>query len=121
MFPLSHRVLALAAIAINSASAASVDYLRDVKPLLTQHCVRCHGDGKEEAGLRADTAEALKAGGDNGSPTRLRAGGESLLLQVVTGAHDDIPRMPYKRPPLDPAAIETLKAWVAAGAPAPKE
>jgi mono/diheme cytochrome c family protein len=114
-------LLALAAIVVASAPAAAVDYVRDVKPLLTQHCVRCHGDGKEEAGLRADTAEALKAGGDNGSPTRLRAGGESLLIQVLTGAHDDIPQMPYKKPPLAAEQIEIVRAWIAAGSPAPKD
>jgi mono/diheme cytochrome c family protein len=104
-----------------SAAATSVDYLRDVKPLLTQHCVRCHGDKKEEASLRADTAEALKTGGDNGSPTRLHSGGESLLLQVLAGTADDIPRMPYKKPPLPAKDIETIRAWVAAGAPAPAQ
>ncbi|HUR58808.1 MAG TPA: PSD1 and planctomycete cytochrome C domain-containing protein [Opitutaceae bacterium] len=102
-----------------SLAAAPVDYLHDVKPILTQHCVRCHGADKEEAGLKLDTAEALAAGGDNGSPLRLRERGESLLVQVVAGTHADIPRMPYKKPPLNAAQIETLRNWVKEGAKAP--
>ena len=100
--------------------AAPLDYLRDVKPILTRHCVLCHGADDPEAAFRADTAKALRAGGDSGiSPLATAAGEESLLLQVVRGEHEDLPRMPFKKPPLDPAQIAVLQAWVAAGAPAP--
>ncbi len=34
--------------------AADVDFAASVKPLLTQHCVRCHGDTKQEGDLRID-------------------------------------------------------------------
>ncbi|MBP8257872.1 MAG: hypothetical protein KAX37_11145, partial [Opitutaceae bacterium] len=101
-------------------AGAPVDYLRDVKPILTQHCVRCHGETKEEAGLRIDTAEAMKLGGESGSVTKLRHGRESLLIEVVTGTHEDIPRMPYKKPALSTAQIDILRSWVAQGAKAPE-
>ena len=100
---------------------ATVDYLRDVKPLMTQHCVRCHGASKEEAALRVDTAEAMKLGGESGSITKLRPGRESLLLEVVTGTHKEIAKMPYKKPALSPEEIATLRAWVAEGAKAPED
>jgi hypothetical protein len=100
--------------------AAPVDYLREVKPILTQHCVRCHGAEKQEAGLRIDTAEALKLGGDSGSLVKLKANAQSLLLQVVEGTHDDVPRMPYKKPPLTAAEIGVLRNWVLQGAPSPE-
>jgi mono/diheme cytochrome c family protein len=101
--------------------AAPVDYLRDVKPILTQHCVRCHGDGKEEAGLRIDTAEAARLGGDSGSVVKLKQNGDSLLMQVVEGRHGDVPQMPYKKNPLDAAQIAVLREWVKQGAPAPEQ
>ncbi|HRP04438.1 MAG TPA: PSD1 and planctomycete cytochrome C domain-containing protein [Opitutaceae bacterium] len=101
-------------------TGAAIDYLRDVKPILTQHCVRCHGETKEEAGLRIDTAEAMKLGGESGSVTKRRHGRESLLIEVVTGTHEDIPRMPYKKPALSAEQIETLRDWVAQGAKAPE-
>src|SRR5688500_11106905 len=106
--------------AVPLVGADPIDYLRDVKPILTQHCVRCHGAEKEEAGLRTDTAAALRLGGDSGSLVKLKAEGQSLLLQVVEGTHPDVPRMPYKKPPLDAAQIATLREWVKQGALAPE-
>jgi len=107
-------------LAVSLAAAVPVDYLRDVKPLVTQHCVRCHGEGKEEAGLRVDTAEAMRLGGDSGSLLKLRADGRSLLLEVIEGTHADVPRMPYKKSPLPAAEIAIFTAWVKQGASAPE-
>ena len=105
-----------------AVSIAAVDYLRDIKPILTQQCVRCHGADDPKSGFRADTAEALREGGDSGiAPLKARAGEDSLFMQVVRGVHEDIPRMPYKKPELDEAQLALLQAWVAAGAPAPDD
>ena len=43
-------------------SAQSVDYERDVKPLLKNKCYACHGRVKQEAGLRLDAGKARFAG-----------------------------------------------------------
>ena len=59
-------------LTINSSpvgfAAETVDYARDVKPLLKNKCYACHGAFKQQGGLRLDTAEALHQGGDSGSP-----------------------------------------------------
>lgn len=108
-------------MAASVAASAQVDYLRDIKPILTQHCVLCHSAEKEEAGLRVDTAAALKLGGDSGSLVKLKADAQSLIMQVVEGTHEDIPRMPYKKPPLPPEQIALLREWVKQGAPSPDQ
>ena len=74
----------LLAIAANAVSAA--DYLRDVKPLLEHKCYACHGAFKQQAGLRLDTAAALKQGGDSGTPITPGEPNDSLLIDVLTGA-----------------------------------
>jgi mono/diheme cytochrome c family protein len=114
-------LLFVAAVAPAAAQPATVDYLRDVKPLLTQHCVRCHGGDKQEAGLRLDTAVLLDQGGDSGPVVLAGRSARSLLLQVIAGTHPDIPRMPYKKPPLDDAAIAVVAKWIDEGAPAPDD
>ena len=124
MIPAASLLTLLAALLADTARAASVDYVHDVKPLLTQHCSRCHGESKIEGGLRLDTAESLFAGGDSGDIVVAGESGSSLLMRVITGTHRDIPAMPYKKPPLEDTEIAILKAWIdegAKGAPANEE
>ena len=47
-------------------SASTVDYSRDVKPILSNRCYDCHGALKHKAGLRLDTAALMRKGGDSG-------------------------------------------------------
>ncbi|MGE3312214.1 MAG: PSD1 and planctomycete cytochrome C domain-containing protein, partial [Limisphaerales bacterium] len=101
------------------AFPASGDYLQDVKPVLTRHCVACHGADQQKAGLRLDTAEALRKGGDSGPGIVPKSSGQSLAIQVIEGAHDSISRMPYKKPPLAHEELDAIRAWIDEGAPAP--
>ncbi|QDU22847.1 DUF1592 domain-containing protein [Urbifossiella limnaea] len=42
----------------DDAPPADPTFDRDVRPLLTRYCVRCHKDGKAESGVRVDTLSA---------------------------------------------------------------
>ena len=84
-----------------SASAADVDYLRDVKPLLAQKCFACHGALKQESGLRLDTAASIRTGGDNGAAIVAGKPTDSLLLTRVS-ASDAETRMPDYEPEPEP-------------------
>ncbi len=101
--------------------AAEVDYLREVKPVLTEHCVSCHGADRPKGGLRLDTAVAALRGGGRGPAFVPGKPSESLALRVAEGPHDDLERMPYKKPPLAPGQVAVLRRWVAAGAAVPPE
>ena len=118
MLSWKHAVAGLALTGTLPA-ATPVDYLRDVKPVLAQHCYRCHGASQQKGGLRADTAAFLKEGGDAGSAFKAGKSEDSLLLRVILGTHDDIAQMPYKKPPLTEAAIAKIRAWIDQGAAAP--
>src|SRR5574341_10498 len=87
------------------ASAAEVDYVRDVKPILAEHCYRCHGASQQKANLRLDTAAFARQGGERGPAVQTGKAAESLVVQVIKGSHPDIARMPYKKPPLAEAQI----------------
>ncbi|MSU32832.1 MAG: DUF1553 domain-containing protein [Pedosphaera sp.] len=97
-----------------------MDYVQTIKPLLTRHCVSCHGVDKPKGNLRLDTGAAAIRGGDSGPALLPGKPTESLLLQVVVGEHASIDRMPYRRPPLDPEAIGQLSQWIVDGALVPK-
>ena len=105
-----------------SAVAAKADVPADkrfelqVKPILAEHCLACHGPDKAEGGLNlSDRKAALKQlesglfGIVPGKPT------ESELLRRVS-SHDEAERMPPEGKPLKPAEIETLRKWIAEGA-----
>ncbi len=99
----------------SSKSTAAVDYARQVKPILTRHCVECHGKNKPRAGLRLDTAAAALAGGKGGPAFVPGEADLSLLIEAVRG-DGAIKRMPLKRPPLSDAETNLLRAWIDQGA-----
>ena len=108
-------------LCVTSLEAAEpVDYVRDVKPILTKECVSCHGATKPRAGLRLDTAAAALKGNKNSPAVVAGASDESTLIQAVLGEGSG-ERMPLKRPPLSDAQVATLRTWIDGGAKAPVE
>ena len=122
-------VLALVLMASVSGSAAfgddapskpadaTVDYASQVKPILTRHCVSCHGAVKPRGGLRLDTAAAAISGGKDGPAVVPGKADESPLIAAVKG-EGATERMPLKRPPLADDQIKLLETWVDQGAKA---
>ena len=113
------RAVVLTCLAAVSSGAAPVDYVREIKPLLQSSCVKCHGATTQKGKLKLDTAAGALRGGETGAAFVPGKSSDSLLIQTIEGAHADIPKMPYKRPPLDPAQIARLKRWIDEGAKAP--
>jgi mono/diheme cytochrome c family protein len=96
-------------------TAREVDYARQVKPLLTRHCVGCHGAARPRAGLRLDTAAAALKGGKNGPAILPGHGEESPLILALQGEGSG-ERMPLNRPALSEADIALLRDWIDQGA-----
>ena len=105
-------------LVIPAARAEPVDYLRQIKPVLQARCYACHGVLKQEAGLRLDTAELARKGGESGLVIRLGEPTTSPLLQRVMSL-DEAERMPPEGEPLTPGEIAALRGWIEAGAMAP--
>jgi hypothetical protein len=102
------------------AAAEPIDFNRQVLPILSDACFRCHGPdaGTREADLRLDTREGLFRTKDDvtvvvpGHPER------SELLLRITSAHDDEVMPPRESSrQLKPAEVDVLKKWIAGGAP----
>src|SRR5947209_6494438 len=87
-----------------------------IRPVLAEHCFRCHGPQKQRAGLRLDSAEALQKGSESGVVLVPGHPEKSILIQAVRQEGDL--KMPQKGK-LPPAAIADLTAWVQMGAPWP--
>jgi hypothetical protein len=102
-----------------SAGARAVSYLREVRPILAQHCFQCHGpdEAARKGKLRLDLKEhalALREGRPILAPGNLQ---DSLVWERVN-SDDDGRRMPPKgkAEPLTAKQIATIKAWIEQGA-----
>ncbi len=103
-----------------AAPADAVDYTRDVKPILTKHCITCHGGEKQRSGLRLDTAKAALDGGNSGPAVVPGKSAESRLVHALTGANDVV-AMPPKGPRLGANEVALLRRWIDEGAKAPAD
>ncbi len=97
-----------------SPHGKSIDYIRDVRPILSNNCFACHGPDEKtrKGGLRLDVREEALAAIVPGKPE------QSELLRRIT-ASDPAEAMPPGKTgkKLSPREVETLRAWVQAGAP----
>ena len=100
---------------------AAVDYEKDVRPVLDDHCTDCHGEDKQKNGLRLDTVHGILKGSDSGEPLYLKgSSADSLLIRMVTST-DPKHQMPPKGARVPAAQVEILKAWINEGAKMPGE
>lgn len=106
--------------AVVSAHAATVEFRRDIYPMLAEHCVKCHGPEKQKGGLRLDLKVAALGEGDSGERAIVPGhASQSRLFRLVSSTKDD-ERMPPKGVPLFPGQIDLLKRWIDAGAEWPE-
>lgn len=90
----------------------------NVRPVLVEHCQKCHGEKKQWAGLRLDSRAALLQGGDSGAAILPGKPNESLLIKAVRHEDEDL-KMPQNSKLADPQ-IADLVRWVEMGAPYPE-
>jgi hypothetical protein len=95
---------------------AQVEFNRDIRPILSDKCYKCHGPGKQEADLRLDQEKSAKS--------ELYTGGRAIvagdphasdLIALVTIDDPEV-RMPQDAEPLSAREVELLRKWIAQGA-----
>src|ERR1700676_3178216 len=93
-----------------------VSFSRDIRPILNQNCVVCHGGVRQKNGVsfifREDALGVGKSGHRTIAPGKPD---ESELIARVTSKDPDA-RMPYHAPPLSPQQIGLLRQWIKEGA-----
>ena len=97
------------------------DLNTEVRAILAHNCYKCHGAEKVKGGLRLDGKHMVLKGGENG-PVIVPGSPEKSELYIrvnLPADHEDI--MPSKGKKLNPREIETLRLWIAKGAPWPED
>jgi mono/diheme cytochrome c family protein len=112
-------VLALALDQLAAADAPDIDFSRDIRPILSDHCFACHGpdENKLKADLRLDTRGGLFREADD---IRVVVPGEpkdSEMFRRISSSDPDEQMPPAKfGRPLKPEQIELIRRWIDSGA-----
>ena len=114
--PGAHHSSALAATvsAVDASAPRPLTFERDIRPILKQHCVHCHGEGdKLKGGIDVRLRRFLvSAHGDNGDAAIIPGKPDkSLLLELVKSGE-----MPEKGKKLNADEVQTIERWIAEGA-----
>jgi len=121
------RFLCFCLIAAFSGTAQSAEPTPDeqtaffekrVRPVLAAKCFSCHGEKKQELGIRLDSRQSVIDGGDGGEIVVAGKPEESVLIAAVR--RDGILPMPPDDP-LSPEEIAALTRWVELGLPWPND
>jgi hypothetical protein len=112
--------VAAGAALCGSALAAAPDFARDVRPVLSNRCFKCHGpdEGNQEAGLRLDLREAATAELDSGTRAILpgRPDDSELVARITSTDPDLVMPPPHTKVSLTADEKRILTEWIAAGA-----
>lgn len=117
-----------AGLAAGKGKAPAVSFAADIAPLLKTRCAVCHLTGTEAGKLALHPKAArgsLVGRQSTESKLLLIAPGKpqaSYMLMKIEGTHISTgkgsgARMPFGQAPLDAAAIDKVRRWIAAGAP----
>ena len=113
-----------AGLLISSAACAAptqeqVEFFeKSVRPVLVEHCYKCHGPEKQKGDLRLDSREAVLKGTDGGPVVVLGDPAKSSLIKSIR--HETESMMPEKAPKLSNEHIAALTEWVKMGVPWPE-
>src|SRR5216684_363404 len=100
-----------------ATSTATVDYEKDVRPILASRCFGCHGPNQAQSGLRLDLRQNALRGGDYGVVIVPGKAAESKLMQRVMGSDAGLQMPPTGALPPDEIAV--LRTWIDSGADMP--
>ena len=101
---------------LTTAAAAEIDFEREIRPILSTSCVKCHGDEKQQGGLRLDSRLHAMATGESGQVAIVPNQPEKSELIRRIASRDEQTRMPPKGEPLDAKQISLLRQWISEGA-----
>ena len=105
-------------IAIHATTARAEDdsdfFERKIRPVLVERCYSCHSieAGKSKGGLRVDTKESLRKGGDSGPGVVERDVEKSLVLAALR--YDSFEMPPDGK--LSESIIADFEHWIQSGA-----
>lgn len=117
MRPIATCLLLLSSCSVTFPAYAA-DFERDVRPILSQNCFKCHGGPRAKKDFQMDRPEKLL---EHIGPGKYIVPGkpeESEIVRRITMAEGDSNRMPPPRKgtPLTQGEVEVIRSWIQEGA-----
>lgn len=104
------------ALILGCQSGEQVDFNAEIRPILNERCVACHGGVRRRAELSLQFRDDALAGGKSGEAAIVPGDpAASPLIQLVTHP-DESARMPKEAAPLTDEEVARLRRWIAQGA-----
>lgn len=107
-------------VALAEDATAPIDFNRQIRPILSDHCFACHGPDTNtlQAGLRLDITDGVFKPADSGEIPVVPSDAEAseLVRRIVSPDADQLMPPPEGKP-LTPEQIALLTEWVKQGAP----
>jgi mono/diheme cytochrome c family protein len=104
------------------AAKRDVDFVKDIRPIFKDHCIKCHGPNKQRGDFRLDEKAAALKGGENFAPAIIPGkGDESPLVRFAAGVVDGMEMPPEGEKRLSKDQIGLLRAWIDQGAKWPDD
>ena len=100
----------LLTVPVSAQDTKSVSFERDIKPILENHCINCHGPEKEEGtrlDIRDDAMDYIEVGDPENS---------TFYEQLITDDEDELMPPPDEENPLTAEQISLVKTWISEGA-----
>ena len=108
MLDIRHLLSVVLTVSLVPMLVRGADFERDVLPVLTKHCLACHGKGMPKGGLDLQSPESLRKGGKNGATIVAGKPGQSPLLERV----NDGSMPPEGKPRLTADDKKALREWI---------
>jgi hypothetical protein len=120
--PMKQPLLAFILISATGAlpTQASIDFAREIRPILSENCFTCHGpdSNKRKAGLRLDQKESAFAKAESGETPIVPGDLEKsdLLRRIASTDKDEVMPPPKEHRKLKPEQVALLRQWIKEGA-----
>ena len=113
-------LLAFLVAGTSALPGATVEFARDIEPILIKRCSECHGPDTQKSNLRLDSRAAAILAGKSGERALVPGQPEAseLLKRVTATDPDDV--MPPKGARLTEPEVAALRQWIQEGATWPE-